>query len=84
MTLQSQETEPTISLSEKEEISYVETRKFQRATCIETKRLEYPSSEAYSMYLKVVQKYKATKDPILICLRDKDDGLVKSELLNYK
>jgi hypothetical protein len=68
---------------ESEEISYVETRKFHQTTCVETKRLEYPSSDAYAMYRRVIEKYRQTDEAILICLRDKDDQLVKSELLNY-
>ena len=76
-----QETEQTTSPSE--DISYVETRKFLRSTCVETRRLEYPSVDAFTMYRKVIEKYKATDQAILICLRDKDDQLVRSELLNY-
>lgn len=65
-----------------EEISYVETRRFNQTDYLGMKRMEYPSSEAHSMYLKVIEKYKGTKETILICLRDKDDQLVKSELFN--
>lgn len=67
---------------EKEGISYVETRTFKDGSYTGMKRLEYPSSEAHTMYLKVIEKYRKTEDAILICLRDKDDQLVKSELLN--
>lgn len=67
-----------------EEVSYVEAIKFNKNVRTESKRIEYPSSEAYVIYLKVIQKYKENKESILVCLRDKDDNLVKSELLNYE
>ena len=80
-TLENQETERTTSPSE--EVSFVETRTFDGSIYKGMKRMEYPSSEAFSMYQKVIKKYRATSDQILVCLRDKEDQLVKSELLNY-
>lgn len=68
---------------EQEEISFVETRTFQGGAYTGMKRIEYPSSEAFEIYRKVIAKYKANGEAILVCLRDKDDQLVKSELINY-
>lgn len=69
--------------SHSDEISYVETRTFEGGRYAGMKRIEYPAAEAFEMYRKVVQKYQGTDTQILVCLRNGEDELMKSELLNY-
>jgi hypothetical protein len=68
-------------MSGPERQSYVETRKLIKGQPGEMKMIWYPDNEAHEMYLKVVAKYKALKEPILICLRDQEHQLIKSEKL---
>lgn len=61
--------------------SYVETRKFKSTECYESKSIYYPVNEAEAVFGKVVEKYKALNERILICLRDSEHILIKSELI---
>jgi hypothetical protein len=69
-------------MSGPERQSYVETRKLIKGYPGPMKMIWYNDNEAHSMYLKVVDKYRNLKEPILIVLRDQEHQLIKSELFN--
>lgn len=81
MENQEETKEWTRSLSEN--THYIDVFFFQGSTVEKHQIQYYPEKEALSMFQRVVNKYKETKERILICLRAINHDLIKVELLNY-
>lgn len=62
---------------------YVNVFFFNGSQVVKQQIEQYKEKEATQMYQRVINKYKDTKERVLVCLRDKDDQLVKSQLINY-
>lgn len=63
---------------------YLDVFFFKGSTVIKHQMHDYDEMTALQMFQRGVNKYKETEERILICLRDREHQLIKSELLNYK
>jgi hypothetical protein len=67
-----------------ERTHYLDVFFFKGSDVVNHQMHHYQEKEAAQMYQRGINKYKGQTERILICLRDNEHQLLKSELLNYK
>lgn len=63
-------------------LEYVECRTFEKGQCTKTQIIHYPPKEAHDMYRKVVKKYEVSNINVLVCHRNENHELIKSQFIH--